>query len=143
MFSDFDKGGGGLGASGHGVAHFGDVGGGDVPGTSQYGMRGGHGSGSTCGNGNGGAVPIVSASPGAVVIPVQTGMQGGKRRSRGGNFIAQAAVPAALFYASNAASRYGIAGSFGLGRRFNGRTQGYRRSGRRSKRSRSQRYRRR
>ena len=143
MFSDFKDVSGGLGASGHGVSHFGDVGGGNVPGTSQYGMKGGHGGpGSTCGNG--GAVPIVGPVP-VVVQPVGKTMMGGKLRSRGGNFLAQAAVPAALFYASNAANRYGIAGSFGLGRRLSGSTQGYRRSGRRSRRSRSrsQRYRRR
>ena len=145
MFSDFNSTSGGLGASGHGAAHFGDVGSGEVPGTSQYGAKGGHGGGaSTCGNG--GAVPIVGAVPGAAVVPQQPvggAMKGGKRSSRGGNFIAQAAVPAALFYASNAASRYGIAGSFGLGRRFNRSAHEYRRSGRRSRRSRSRKYRRR
>ena len=143
MFSEFN-GAGGLGASGHGVSYFGDVGGDNVPGTEQYGMKGGHGAGSTCGSG--GAVPIVSAGPGAGGVSTQSSsgaMMGGRRRSRGGNFIAQAAVPAALFYASNAASRYGIAGSFGLGRRFHRSTQGYRRSGRKSRRFRSRRYRRR
>jgi hypothetical protein len=146
-FSDFNSTSSGLGASGHGVSQFGDVGGGEVPGTSQYTMKGGHGGGSTCGSGNGGAVPIVGGvvpgASGGPQYPLGATMKGGKRGSRGGNFIAQAAVPAALFYASNAASRYGIAGSFGLGRRFNRSTQGYRRSGRRSKRSGSRRYRRR